>query len=157
VDNQQVTYTFANNKFLTWTGHSRGHLKPTRPGRGSTIYGSKGSIMLDRNFYQLFDLDGNLLKEELEGAVSATTNTRGEGQLDVNHIGNFFEGIRQDKSLNADIKDASISTMLCHLGNMAQDAGETLKIHATTGKIINNNKAMETWKRTYANGWEPTL
>ena len=40
---------------------------------------------------------------------------------------------------------------------MAQDAGETLKIDATTGKIINNNKAMESWKRTYANGWEPTL
>tara|TARA_R110002051_G_scaffold34256_5_gene76385 strand:+ start:3670 stop:4998 length:1329 start_codon:yes stop_codon:yes gene_type:complete len=157
VDNQQVTYTFANNKFLTWTGHSRGHLKPTRPGRGSTIYGSKGSIMLDRNFYQLYDLDGNLLKEELEGAVSATTNTRGEGQLDVNHIGNFFEGIRQDKSLNADIKDASISTMLCHLGNMAQDAVETLKIDTNTGKIINNEKAMESWKRSYANGWEPTL
>ena len=29
VDNQQVTYTFANNKFLTWTGHSRGIMKPT--------------------------------------------------------------------------------------------------------------------------------
>jgi predicted dehydrogenase len=157
VDNQQVTYTFADDKFLTWTGHSRGMIKPERPGRGSTIYGSKGSIMLDRNFYKLFDLDGNLIKEELEGAESATTNTRGEGQLDVNHIANFFSGIREDKSLNSEIKDASISTMLCHLGNMAQDAGETLKIDSTSGKIINNEKAMESWKRTYAEGWEPVL
>lgn len=157
VDNQQVTYTFADNKFLTWTGHSRGMIKPKRPGRGSTIYGSKGSIMLDRNFYRLFDLDGNLLKEELEGAESATTNTRGEGQLDVNHISNFFAGIREDKNLNSEIKDASISTMLCHLGNMAQDAGETLKVDSTSGKIINNDKAMESWKRTYADGWEPAL
>lgn len=157
VDNQQVTYKFSEDKFITWTGHSRGMMKPKRPGRGITIYGSEGSIQLDRNFYQLYDLQGNLLKEELEGAESATTNTRGEGGLDVNHVGNFFDAIRSDKSLHADIKDASISTMLCHLGNMAQDTGETLKIDSTTGKVLNNETAMKSWKREYAPGWEPIL
>jgi hypothetical protein len=43
-DNQQVTYTFPGNKFITWTSHSRGIMKPERPGRGITIYGSKGTI-----------------------------------------------------------------------------------------------------------------
>lgn len=157
VDNQQVTYKFADNKFITWTGHSRGVLKPERPGRGVTIYGSKGSIQLDRNFYKLFDLQGNALKYEFEAVASATTNTRGEGQLDVNHIANFFDAIRKDVSLHSDIKDASISTMLCHLGNMAQDAGETLNIDAKTGKIQDNKKAMQGWKREYQSGWEPKL
>jgi len=132
-------------------------MKPKRPGRGSTIYGSKGTIMLDRNFYQLYDLQGNLLKEELEGGKSETTNTRGEGSLDVNHITNFFAGIREDKNLNSDINDASISTMLCHLGNMAQDAGETLKIDSVTGKVLNNDEIMKSWKREYSAGWEPKL
>ncbi|PIB26970.1 Gfo/Idh/MocA family oxidoreductase [Maribacter sp. 4G9] len=157
VDNQQVTYTFDNDKFITWTGHSRGIMKPERPGRGITIYGSKGSIMLDRNFYQLYDLQGNLLKEEKEGGASETTNTRGEGQLDVNHVANFFNAIRQDESLHSDIQDASITTMLCHLGNMAQDAGETLKIDTATGKVLNNEMAMKFWKREYTQGWEPKL
>ncbi|CAM4281491.1 Gfo/Idh/MocA family protein [Zobellia nedashkovskayae] len=157
VDNQQVTYTYQDDKFITWTGHSRGKIIPNQPGRGATIYGSKGIIQLDRNFYKLYDLDGNLLKEEKEGAESATTNTMGQGQLDVNHVGNFFEAIRTDKSLHSDIQDASISTMLCHLGNIAQDAGETIKIDQKTGKILNNEKAMESWKREYAQGWEPKL
>jgi predicted dehydrogenase len=157
VDNQQVTYTFANDKFITWTGHSRGIMKPERPGRGVTIYGSKGSIMLDRNFYQLYDLQGNMLKEEKEGAQSETTGTRGEGILDVNHIGNFFEAIREDKTLRADIRDGSISTMLCHLGNMAQDMGQTLLVDPLTGKVLNNKKAMTSWKREYEKGWEPKL
>lgn len=157
VDNQQVTFKFASDKFITWTGHSRGILKPERPGRGVTIYGSKGTIQLDRNFYKLYDLQGNAIKYEFEKSASATTNTRGEGQLDVNHIGNFFDAIRKDISLHAEIKDASISTMLCHLGNMAQDAGETLKIDSQTGKILNNKKAMESWKREYQSGWEPKL
>lgn len=157
VDNQQVTFKFANDKFITWTGHSRGLIKPKQPGRGITIYGSKGSIMLDRNFYKLFGLDGELIKEEKEGSASATTNTQGMGGLDVNHVANFFAGIRSDQSLHAEINDASKSTMLCHLGNMAQDAGETLKIDSSTGKVLNNEKAMKSWKREYANGWEPKL
>ncbi|WP_298506810.1 Gfo/Idh/MocA family oxidoreductase [uncultured Maribacter sp.] len=157
VDNQQVTYKFKDDKFLTWTGHSRGKIQPKQPGRGATIYGSKGSITLSRNAYNLFALDGSLIKTEKEVGQSATTNTRGDGSLDVSHVGNFFDAIREDKSLHSDIQDASISTMLCHLGNMAQDAGETLKIDTTTGKITNNAKAMESWKREYAAGWEPKL
>ena len=77
--------------------------------------------------------------------------------MDVTHVGNFFDAIRKDISLKADISDASISTMLCHLGNMAQDAGETLKIDSTNGKVLNNEKAMQSWKREYENGWEPKL
>ena len=157
VDNQQVTYTFANDKFITWTGHSRGLMKPERPGRGAVIYGSKGTIELDRNYYKLYDLGGNPLKIEYEPAQSATTNTTGIGSLDVYHVSNFFEGIRQDRSLHSDINDAAISTMLCHLGNMAQDAGSTLKIDSTTGKITNNKKVLENWKRTYNDKWEPKL
>jgi predicted dehydrogenase len=156
-DNQQVTYAFGNNKFITWTGHSRGIMKPDRPGRGATIYGSKGSIMLSRNDYQLFGLDGELIKEVKEGSESATTNTRGEGQLDVDHVANFFAAIREDVTQNAPIGDAAISTMLCHLGNMAQDAGEQIKIDTSTGKVLNNEKVMTHWKREYASGWEPKI
>ncbi|MBU3026253.1 Gfo/Idh/MocA family protein [Zobellia galactanivorans] len=159
VDNQQVTYKYSGDKFITWTGHSRGKIVPNQPGRGATIYGSKGIITLSRGGYKLFDLNGELIKEEKEaGKQSTTVNTQGAGDLDANHIGNFFEAIRQDKSLHSDIKDASVSTMLCHLGNMAQDAGETLKIDPATGKVLNNEKVMKDWwKREYEEGWEPTL
>ncbi|HMB61953.1 MAG TPA: Gfo/Idh/MocA family oxidoreductase [Eudoraea sp.] len=157
VDNQQVTYAFRDNKFITWTGHSRGIMKPDRPGRGATIYGSKGSIMLSRNDYQLFGLDGTLIRQVKEASQSATTNTVGEGQLDIDHVANFFEAIRKDVKQNSPIADASISTMLCHLGNMAQDAGETLQVDPDSGKVLNNDKVMSRWKREYAGGWEPKL
>lgn len=157
VDNQQLTYTFKDDKFLTWTGHSRGIMKPDRPGRGATIYGSKGAIMLSRNDYQLFDLDGKLIKTVKEESESETTNTVGEGQLDIDHVANFFAAIRQDTIQNSPIADAAVSTMLCHLGNMAQDAGETLKIDTETGRVLNNEKAMAAWKREYETGWEPVL
>ncbi|WP_228238416.1 Gfo/Idh/MocA family oxidoreductase [Allomuricauda sp. M10] len=156
-DNQQVTYTFPGDKFITWTSHSRGIMKPERPGRGITIYGSKGVMELSRNFYKLYDLNGNLLKLENEATTSATLNTQGIGGLDVDHVANFFNAIRTDTSLNSDIRDASVSTMLCHLGNMAYDAGHTIQINTQTGKILNSEKAMKGWKREYEKGWEPKL
>ena len=156
VDNQQVTFKYQGWKFITWTGHSRGLIQPKQPGRGVTIYGSKGSIQLDRNFYKLYDLGGNLIKHEKEGAVSKTIDTRGQGGLDENHVGNFFDSIRYNKSLNAEIKDASISTHLCHLANLAQDLGETLQVDTKTGKIL-NNIVDNHWKREYAPGWEPKV
>jgi predicted dehydrogenase len=157
VDNQQVTFKYPKGKFITWTGHSRGLSQPKRPGRGVTIYGSKGSIQLDRNFYKLYDLGGNLIKSEFENEISQTTDTRGQGNLDVNHVGNLFDGIRKDKSLHAEIKDASISTLLCHLANMAQDAGEELYIDQQSGKVLNNLNVMKNWKREYEKGWEPKV
>ena len=156
VDNQQVTFKYKDDKFITWTGHSRGLIQPKQPGRGVTIYGSKGSIQLDRNFYKLYDLGGNLIKYEKEGAVSKTIDSRGQGGLDENHVGNLFDSIRYNKSLNAEIKDASISTHLCHLANLAQDLGETLHIDTKTGKIL-NNIVDNYWKREYAPGWEPKV
>ncbi len=157
VDNQQVTFKYPKGKFITWTGHSRGLIQPKRPGRGVTIYGSKGSIQLDRNFYKLYDLGGNLIKSEFENEISQTTDTRGQGNLDVNHVGNLFDGIRKDKSLHAEIKDASISTLLCHLANMAQDAGGELYIDQQSGKVLNNLNVMKNWKREYEKGWEPKV
>ncbi|MGB5318265.1 Gfo/Idh/MocA family protein, partial [Eudoraea sp.] len=157
VDNQQVTYSFSGNKFITWTGHSRGLMKPERPGRGATIYGSKGTIELSRESYQLYGLDGEVIKTELEGGTSATIDTMGAGDLDGMHIANFFNAIRIDEPQNSPIADASVTTMLCHLGNMAQDAGETIQIDTTTGKVLNNEKAMASWKREYEAGWEPKL
>ncbi|WP_297795359.1 Gfo/Idh/MocA family oxidoreductase [uncultured Eudoraea sp.] len=156
-DNQQVTYTFSENKFITWNGHSRGVMKPQQPGRGATIYGSKGTIELSRESYKLYDLDGRPIKFEFETGGSATIDTMGAGDLDGMHIANFFNAIRLDEPQNSPIADASITTMLCHLGNMAQDAGETLKIDPATGKIRNNKQAMASWKREYENGWEPKL
>ncbi|MEM8927056.1 MAG: Gfo/Idh/MocA family oxidoreductase [Bacteroidota bacterium] len=158
VDNQQVTYTFPSNKLITWSGHSRVIMKPERPGRGATIYGSQGTIELSRESYRLYDLGGNPIKFEFEqGQQSGSTNTVGMGGLDVDHVSNFFNAIRKGDSLNADINDANISTMLCHLGNMAQDAGQTLKVDTKTGRVLNNEKAMEHWKREYEKGWEPKL
>jgi len=46
---------------------------------------------------------------------------------------------------------------MCHLANMAQDAGETLQIDRKSGKVLNNTMIMKNWNREYAQGWEPKV
>lgn len=153
-DNQQATFEFEGGKFISWTGHSRGIMKPERPGRGVTIYGDKGTIELSRNYYKRYDLGGNPIQFEFEPELSATTDTQGIGSLDVAHVANFFDAIRKGDTLAAPIDDASKSTMLCHLGNMAQDAGHDLEVDPANGKVRNSEAAMKAWGRTYEKGWE---
>ena len=154
-DNQQVTYAY-DDKFITWLGHSRGIMQPKRPGRGVTIYGSKGAITLSRNSYELYDLAGRRIKQEKENSKSMTMNTVGAGNLTTYHIQNFFDAIVKSDALHSDIKDASITTMLCHFGNIAQDLQKPLTIDKDTGKI-KDKEAKKYYKREYEPSWEAKI
>ncbi|MGY8673986.1 MAG: gfo/Idh/MocA family oxidoreductase, partial [Verrucomicrobiia bacterium] len=67
------------------------------------------------------------------------------------------DAIRDHKPLNADIRDAQISSIWCHLGNIAYRSNSVLNIDQKTGKPIDNPEAMKYWKRSYRPGWEPTF
>lgn len=156
-DNTHAVFTYDDGKFITWNGHSRGKMQPNQPGRGITIYGSKGVMTLSRNEYRLFDLGGKQIKEVTEAAKSGTVDKVGGGILTTYHIQNFFDGIRMGSKLNAPIADGAISSMHCHLGTISQDLGRTLNINPKNGEIFDDDEAMSFWKREYEPGWEPKL
>jgi hypothetical protein len=122
--------------------------------------GTKGSILLDREIYILYDLDGKVVKQEAEKVKGATNtaDTRGFDGLTVMHMQNFINGIRINESLKAPIYDGAISTHLCHLGNIAQFEQKSIAIDNKTGHILNDKKVVDKyWKRAYQKGWEPKL
>ncbi len=159
-DTQNASFEFEGGKMISWEGKSCNGYPIMGRGRGSLIHGTEGSILLDRDGYLLYDLRGKLIKEEVEpegGGAANTADTRGFDALTVNHMINFANAIREGEALKAPIDDASISTMLCHYGNIAQEAGGSIQIDPKTGKILNNPEAMKYWKREYEKGWEPKL
>lgn len=155
-DTQNASFEFEGGKLITWEGKSCNGQKYFDRGRGALIHGTKGSILLDREGYLLYDLDGNLIKEEKEVWEDATdtSDTVGFGRLTVIHMQNLAQAIREEEPLTAPIEVASISTQLCHFGNIAQETGSSLAIDSTTGKILNNTEAMKYWQRDYEPGWE---
>src|SRR5690606_32607772 len=156
-DTQLVSYEFDDDKLITWEGKSCNNFNYFDRGRGATIHGTEGTVLLDRNIYQVYDNDNNLVKEMKEQDASATTNTVGEGALDVYHMTNFVNAIRKSEKQHSPIDEAATTSLLCHLGNIAQAVGRTLKTDPKTGRILDDPEAMKMWKREYEPGWEPKV
>ncbi len=156
-DTQVVNYKFPENKMITWEGKSCNPLNYHGWGRGVTIHGTKGSILLDRNNYIVKDMDNKTIKHETETEENATTNTVGAGALDTFHMTNLVNAIRNGEKLHSPINEAGISTQLCHYGNISQAVGRTLNIDSETGRILGDGQAMKYWKRDYEPGWEPKI
>jgi len=111
-----------------------------------TFYGDEGTLENHGAGYKIFDLKGKLVEEK-----------SGEGG-DKIHIQNFFDAIRDGKKPNSDIEEGHISTMMCHLGNIAYRTRRTLVVHPENGTILNSADAMNSyWKREYRPGWEPKI
>ena len=156
-DTQVVSYEFPKNKMITWEGKSCNNSLYFDRGRGSTIHGTEGSVLLDRNDYIVYDQNGKVVKEMKEEHSSQTTNTQGEGALDVYHMTNFVNAIRGKEKQASPMSEATITSLLCHYGNISQKTGRTLKIDQSNGHILEDKEAMQMWRREYEPGWEPKV
>ncbi len=159
-DTQLASFEFEGGKTILWEGRSCNGQKQYGRGRGAIIHGTKGTFILDRGGSVLFDLKGNELKTEKEpmpGTSTSTADTSGFDGLTVRHMQNFINGIREGETLQAPIEDASKSTHICHLGNIAQDLQVSLDVDPTSGKIMGNDEAMKKWGREYQDGWKDKI
>jgi len=110
-----------------------------------SFYGTEGTLSFDGGGYSIFDLKG----QEVERVKGSSDQTP--------HFQNMMDAIRDNTPLNSEIGDAQISSMWCHLGNIAYRTQSSLDIEPTTGRILNNPDAMALWKREYRPGWEEKL
>jgi predicted dehydrogenase len=144
-DTHTVCFEFDGGKQITWEGlscntNSSGFVK---------FYGETGTLALDSNgSYIVYDDHDKVVQEQ-------KSNSRGDSE----HMANFLAAIRNDKplELNAEIEIGHKSTLLCHLGNIAQRTGRTLNCNSQNGHILGDNKSMALWQRDYEKGWEPKV
>ena len=155
-DTMEATYAFADDKIIQWDGSSRNGYSKYGRGRGTLIYGSEGSVMVDRDGYELYDLKGELIKENKSGGNEGGTALGGGGDLSTRHAVNFFDAIRGKEALTSHIEVGAISQMLTHYANIAYRIDKGFNVDGNTGRIF-DREAMELWKRTYEPGWEPKL
>jgi predicted dehydrogenase len=155
-DTMEATFSFDNNTTITWDGKSRNGFNTYGGGRGTIIYGSEGSVYVNRDLYKLYDRDGNLVKEVKAKTKEGGIELGGGGGMSTIHVQNFFETIRGKETLQAPIDDASKSMALVHFGNVAYRIGNGFDIDPSTGRML-DRKALALWGREYAKGWEVSL
>ncbi len=157
-DTMDATFMFGNGKIIKWDGKSRTNYYTYGMDRGSIIYGTKGTVIMNRNGYRVFDLAGKLTAERKSEDIAQTTQPGGAGGMDGIHIMNFVDVIRgKANKLNQPIDEGHKSTLLGHLANISYRVDEALDIDDSNGRIIKNKKASKLWSREYEKGWEPEL
>ena len=142
---------------VEWESHSCNRVRRFGRGRGTLIYGTRGSALVGRNGYTIFNLGGETIAEKSAAISSETTGLAGGGPLNRLHIDNFLDTVRGiGNAQHSPIAEGHKSTLLCHLANMAYRTGETLHCDPTSGKP-HNKSAATYWSRSYEPGWEPTI
>jgi predicted dehydrogenase len=157
-DVQNVTFDFPEGKSITWEGRSANGYPFHNRGRGTTIHGTKGTILIDRNGYIVYDLENTEVKRMMQDIQDPDQlNTVGEGILTDSHTRNFVMAILDGEKLNSPIDEGQRSVISLHLGNISQFVGRSLNIDTRTGRIIGDSEAMSMWSRRYQPGWEPSI
>jgi len=158
-DTQVASFEFAEGKAISWEGRSCNNFPVEGTGRGFIIYGEKGTLVnLGNGDYKILD-EKNKLQKEVKPDVVADPNNpvSASGNLDLYHFDNFIKTIRGESSLTSPVTEGHKSVLLCHLANIAQRTGNTLHCDPANGHILNDNAAMQLWRREYEKGWEPKV
>jgi predicted dehydrogenase len=154
-DTMDATLKYPGGKTIKWDGKSRNSHKTYGEDRGTLIYGTEGSVLVTRSGYKLFDRSGKLIRERKSGTNEGSTQLGGGGDMSTLHVQNFFEAIRGKVPQNSTIQEGAVSSLMCHLSNIAYRTGEVLTCNPSNGHILNSENAGKLWSREYEKGWEP--
>jgi predicted dehydrogenase len=143
-DTHTAHFEFDGRKKITWEGLSCNRMPNDQPA-DVIFYGEKGSLAIHGGGYSIYDEKG---KEVRKASGEAGDNV---------HLSNFLAAVRGETKLNSEIEEGHKSTLLCHLGNIAQRTGRSLKCNPKDGRILEDREAMAFWSREYEKGWEPKV
>ena len=156
-DTQEATFVFDGGKSIIWQGQSCNGLGLYERSRGTTILGTSGSVVVDRDGYVVYDLKNKIVKQVQAAPKGDALNTSGDDWLTQLHIDNFVSAVRTGTRLSAPIEDGAITGMLCHLGTIAQQVGRKLTTDPKNGHIIGDADAARRWSREYDPRWKPVV
>jgi len=139
---------------ITWEAMSCNNKKYYGRGRGATIHGTDGTVLIDRNGYQVFDLNDNLLEEFATDETNETQDLLRIDSMTDNHFQNFINGIRNGEKLRSPINEGNISVTMLQLSNIAWKVDRTLNLNRSSGRVLNDPEAMQYSSREYEKGWE---
>jgi predicted dehydrogenase len=152
-DTMYASFCFTNNKTIHWDGKSRNGQNTYGAGRGTIIYGTEGSVFVDRERYRLYDREGKLIREKTSSGSEAGTTLGGGGDMTDFHIANFYDAIRGKAEVKAPIGEGVKSTLLCHLANISYRTSNVILLDSVNGQS-KDPAVNKLWSREYEPGWE---
>jgi predicted dehydrogenase len=143
------------DKMISWDCRCCNGMKLYDRDRGSVIMGTNGSVLVDRDGYEIFDLKGKKINEKKAGSETSSNDLMGRDSMTDAHFANFIAGVKKGEKLNAPISVGNVAVTMLQLANVAWDVKRVLTLDTVDGKVQHDPEAMKQWTRTYEKGWEP--
>lgn len=150
-----VTSYEYDDQMICWEGKSCQGMKEYGRDRGSTIMGTTGSVLVDRDGYEVYDLKGKKTSEYKTGLHTLSADLLGRDTMTDAHFANFIAAIRKGEKLNTPIEVGNVAVTMLQLSNIAWEVKRELNLDPKDGRIQNDSEAMKLWSREYQPGWEP--
>jgi predicted dehydrogenase len=155
-DTLVTNFNYAD-KMISWECKCCQGMKFYGRDRGSVIMGTTGSVLVDRDGYEIFDLKGNKTSEFKTGGATSSGDLTGRDSMTDAHFANFIAAVRNGEKLNAPISVGNVAVTMLQISNIAWETNRELQLDARNGQIQNDSAAMKMWGREYEKGWEPRL
>ena len=152
-----VTSFEYDDRMISWEGKSCQGMKYYGRDRGSLIMGTSGSVLVDRDGYEIYDLKGTRTGEFKLPSKTSSADLVGADSMTDAHFANFIAGIRTGEKLNAPVSEGNIAVTMLQLSNIAWEVNRELQLDPKNGRIQGDPEAMKKWQREYEKGWEPHL
>jgi predicted dehydrogenase len=146
-----------DDKVLSWEGTCCQGMQYYNRGRGSTIMGTEGTVLVDRDGYEIYDLKGKKTSEYKTGKETSSSDLLGRDSMTDLHFANFIAGIRTGEKLNAPVSVGNVAVTMLQLSNIAWEVNRELQLDSKDGRIKNDPEAMKMWDREYEPGWAPRV
>src|SRR5436309_14154245 len=88
------------DKMLTWEGTCCQGMKCYGRDRGSAILGTTGTVVMDRDGYESYDLKGNKKNEFKAGGRKSSADLRGADSMTDRPCANFVAGIPEGDNVH---------------------------------------------------------
>ena len=146
------------DKMISWEGKSCQGMRFYGRDRGSTILGTTGTVLVDRDGYEIYDWKGNKTSEfKASKERTSSSDLTGRDSMTDMHFANFIAGIRKGEKLHAPIEVGNVAVTMLQLSNIAWEVNRALQLDPSDGKIRDDAEATKGWGRTYQPGWEPRV
>ena len=146
-----------DDKIISWECKCCNGSRVFNRDRGTVVVGETGSVLIDRDGYEIYDLKGRMTSEYKTGKETSSSDLTGRDSMTDLHFGNFIGGIQKGTKLNAPVSVGNVAVTMLQLANVAWEVDRVLHIDPTTAKVQNDGQAMKLWDRDYEKGWAPHL
>jgi hypothetical protein len=125
--------------------------------RGTVITGTSGTVIVDRDGYEVYDASGKKTDQYHVGGNTYSSDLVGADSMTDAHFANFIAAITTGAKLNAPIDEGNVAVTMLQLSNIAWEVQRELHVNPTDGHIVGDPEAAKLWDREYERGWEPRL